>query len=216
MAVVPGTEVAPDIIKEDFEYKVTNLVKHATNSHYLRIFGIRITGQGPNPTGATGLNPIFLYNYASDLTYSDPTSPSVSSLGTMGSPLNITNVVNTLRTYMEQYARFCRVTLVNKITNGGNHPLGMADNTSMEINVRKNTAIYSVLTAVRNQFNNDVNTYGLNSPSTVSSENMNDFINACQRNWVNNCINSSKQTYNYNYCHSNHANHASHGSRGRR
>ena len=215
MAAIPGGPVDPEVIRQDFIYKVTNLIKFSTlpNSHIL--FGMRVKGTGNSPVWS-GKHSMKLSDYTGNSYGWNNTipEPASGSLGTPSSPLNTATLVSVLRGFMVGYSKCCQVRFTNKVSGNGNLQLSNSDT---KLNVRLNNSNVQIRNKVLSEYN--IAASALTSVgSAVSADNINTFINKCQTIWTKWCVESplANITFSYSYCHANHSNHSNHGSRGRR
>lgn len=213
MAAPNGGMLNNEQIIQDFIYKVSNLVEYSSLKSNHPMFsrkgstqtqgGISVTAN--NSSGGAANMTVASYGGAS---HASPIGkPALNALGAAGTMPLAATVKTVLKSWMEEYAKVRRVNL----RNSGNSFLNTSQSNFV---VRFTNANAGKLTAVQNQFDTDAAV--ITAGTIIDGDVVNDFINKCQDNWVNNCHATATETLSYNYCHSNHINHSSHGSRGRR
>ena len=214
MAAPRGGKLTNDQIIKDFIYKVSNLVEYASLKSDHPLFSRRgslTVGSGGSRTSGNsdpgGHRTMTVSTYGGGSHNSPIGKPLLTDLGAIGSMPIANNVVTILKGWMEEYAKVRRVNLRNT----GNSFLNTSTTNFV---IRFNTANATKLSNIRTQF--DADSAVITPGSIIDSEIVNEFINKCQENWINNCHTAATETLAYNYCHSNHVNHANHGSRGRR
>lgn len=209
MTVSDGAWGVREKIISDFTAKVSNFVETNVVSRTANVWPF-------NPAAEAIYEPEAVYqvvaganNNAGEAahTINHAGAPALTALSS--GPIDGAAVANLIRTWMTTYSYTHRVGFNN--TGSGNSAFDV-----VYMVVRLTIAQGGATTAVNNRVNTAIATAGLTTGTIATAQSVNDLIDTCQTIWKEECRNTTRKTYNYNYCHANHGSHANHSSRGRR
>lgn len=208
MAELVGYGINKEHIENDFEYKVTRLVRYAQVNPLTSLYRARV-GDLPNrdrgPSGHNFDDGRGRIGHLSQVRGTRWTPPS------MNLPATTTSIGTAIRNEalarLRDYTRVRRMRFRDRYANETYDFVAPATNT--------NTTLYN---RMRNDLQSSSEWGALDPGKTLTAKSLNEFIQKCADVWIDRCHNDAaiSGSVDINLCHQNHSSHSNHGSRGRR
>ncbi len=207
MTVSDGAWAIREKIVTDFIAKVKNYVEASTDSPSRAVWPYN---QAPIPN-ASIMTVIHGSPDRAGVTVQGSVTQTGPAPGALAAgPFTPAQIITFINTWMDIYARTHRVTLEsNTLPGNSTFP-------PVSVVVRLSAAQGGALSAVQTRVSAAIASSGISSGSVVTAETFNTLVDTLQLIWKEECRDTSRKTYDYNYCHANHLSHSNHGSRGRR